>query len=140
MGRSGTVTERLNVPDPAEKTITLPARPSSAAEARDFVRSLLRVSRNHELEDAALLCVTELVANVSLHTDSPTCVVKVIDADDELLIEVLDQASDAPVLSDTPPGAEHGRGLHIIDALVDEWGVRQFPHDGKSIWLKLAPR
>ena len=129
--------EREGVPDPAEKRITLPAVPSSAATAREFVRQLLRKSRHPSLEDAALLCVTEVVANVASHTSSQNCVVTIIDEPGNLLIEVTDEAADLPILGPAQPEAEHGRGLRIVDALAGEWGVRRRPDAGKSIWLRL---
>lgn len=129
--------EREHVPDTAEKTIVLPAEPASAARAREFVRSLLRRSRHQSLEDAALLCVTELVANVSIHTRSQQCVITVVDQPRDLVIEVADEASEPPVLQTERTGSEHGRGLFIVDALAGDWGVRQKPDDGKSVWLRL---
>jgi anti-sigma regulatory factor (Ser/Thr protein kinase) len=129
--------ERANVPGTAEKTIVLPAEPASAARAREFVRSLLRRSRHSALEEVALLCVTELVANVSLHTDSRHCVLRVVDGPGDLLIEVGDEAGHMPMLEPAPPDADHGRGLRIIEALAGEWGVRRTPGDGKQIWFRL---
>lgn len=124
-------------PDSAE-TITLPAEPSSAARAREFVRGFLQLSAHRVLEDAALLCVTELVANVSCHTGSTSCVIRLVDEPEDLLIEVADEASAPPVMTSPPADSEHGRGLHIIDALAGEWGVRAHPGDGKCIWLRLC--
>lgn len=130
--------ERKDVPEPAEKTITLPAEPSSAAVAREFVRRLLRRSRHRSLEDAALLCVTELVANVTRHTTSSTCVITLIDHPDDLQIEVADEMPEMPTVAPAAPEAEQGRGLVIVDKLAREWGVRRVPDDGKCIWLRLA--
>ncbi len=101
----------------------LPAEPASAARARDFVRSLLRSSRHRALEDAALLCVTELVANVAVHTRSRQCVITLVDEPDDVLIEVADEAAEPPVLRGRMSGAEHGRGLFIINALAGEEGA-----------------
>ncbi|HET6965107.1 MAG TPA: ATP-binding protein [Acidimicrobiales bacterium] len=129
--------ERAHVPDTAETTITLPAEPASAARAREFVRSLLRRSRHKALEDAALLCVSELVANVSVHTRSKQCVITLVDEPDDVIIEVADEANEPPVLQKDGQQSDHGRGLHIIEALAGEWGVRQRPDDGKSVWLRI---
>lgn len=119
--------------------IDLPAEPASAARAREFVRSLLRRSRNRDLEDVALICVSELVANVSEHTSSRRCVVRVLDRPEELLIEVADDAADiVPSAGAAPRLAEHGRGLQIIDALAREWGIRRQVGDGKCVWLRLC--
>lgn len=131
------MTEGTGVPAPGARTIVLPAEPSSAAIARQFVRDLLHGSRHDGLEEAALLCVTELVANVSCHTGSHDCVVTVVDEPNELLIEVADTAGEMPAM-ETPPGlSEHGRGLRIIDALAGEWGVCRRP-PGKAVWIRLT--
>lgn len=130
--------ERDGVPDTAGKTIVLPAEPASAARAREFVRSLLRSSRHRGLEDAALLCVTELVANVAIHTHSPRCVITLVDEPDDVLIEVADEEFERPVMRTAMSGAEHGRGLFIINALAGEWGVRGRDGDGKTVWLRLC--
>jgi anti-sigma regulatory factor (Ser/Thr protein kinase) len=119
-------------------TIRLPANPSGAAAARQFVRHVLETSRHGALEDAALLCVTELVANVSRHTCSTSCVIRLVDEPHDLLIEVADDASDLPVLNQLPAGAESGRGLQIINALAGEWGVRRQVDIGKCVWLRLC--
>lgn len=117
--------------------IRLAADPASAAVARDFVRQQLQGTSHQSLADAAMLCVTELVANVARHTDCSTCVVKVLDEPEDVLIEVIDEAPEAPFVRDTPPMAEHGRGLQIIDALAGEWGVKDLRPTGKAVWLRL---
>ena len=130
--------ERTDGPRAAAATIVLPAEPASAARAREFVRRLVRRSDHRELEDAAMLCVTELVANVARHTDSHECVVTVVDEPEDLLIEVADHAGNLPVIESPGRMAEHGRGLRIVDALAQEWGVRGASDDGKCVWLRLG--
>jgi anti-sigma regulatory factor (Ser/Thr protein kinase) len=122
-----------------EQAIVLPAEAGSAVQARQFVRDCLRWnSRRGAVEDAALLCVTELVANVARHTPARECVVKVVEDNGDLTIEVTDDYSGVPAIADpSDPMEEAGRGLRIVDALAGEWGVRPHPGDGKSIWLRL---
>ena len=132
--------ERADVPGSAEETIVLPAEPASAARAREFVRSLVRKSDHRELEEAAVLCVTELVANVAMHTDSRECTVTFVDEPDDILIEVADQDRQAPTMERPGRMAEGGRGLRIVDALAGEWGFRRARGDGKSVWLRLCPQ
>ena len=33
--------------------------------------------------------------------------------------------------------ATHGRGLALVEAVSDRWGVEQVPDGGKAIWLEL---
>lgn len=129
---------RDNVSPSAEETITLPAEPASAALARTFVRDFISRSSHRALEDAALLCVTELVANVSAHTGSAECVLTVRDAPGELTIEVCDDTHELPAVESAPAFAEHGRGLRIIAALAGEWGVRRYSDHHKAVWLRLC--
>lgn len=123
-----------------QTTIVLPAEPASAARAREFVRDLVRQSHHQGLEDAAVLCVTELVANVSLHTDSTECAVTVVDEPEDILIEVADGDGSCPTLEHPARLAEHGRGLGIVDALAGEWGVEPCREAGKSVWARLRAR
>jgi signal transduction histidine kinase len=122
-----------------EQAIVLPAEATSAVQARQFVRDCLRRNRRRRtIEDAALLCVTELVANVARHTSSRECVVKVVQDNGDLTIEVQDDFGGIPAIIEArDPMEETGRGLRIVDALAGEWGVRPLPGDGKSIWLRL---
>lgn len=127
-----------DVPEAAEETIVLPAEPASAARARDFVRRLIRRSRHRELEEAAVLCVTELVANVAMHTDSAECTVTFVEEPGDILIEVADHDRSEPMMERPGRMAEHGRGLRIIDSLAGEWGFHRSRGDGKSVWLRLC--
>jgi hypothetical protein len=34
----------------------------------------------------------------------------------------------------------HGRGLCIVDALADAWGVEPDPVQGKTVWFELGTR
>jgi hypothetical protein len=57
-----------------------------------------------------------------------------------LLLTVSDPDDRAPVLA---PGAgsgleEHGRGLHIVDALSEAWGWTPTPPAGKTVWARLS--
>jgi len=52
-------------------------------------------------------------------------------------IVVSDSSSGGPVLRDTPPGDERGRGLQIVEALSAHWGWH--PQDGgKAVFAILA--
>lgn len=120
------------------ETIRLPAEAASAAAARRFVRGMLHRSHHGSLEDAALLCVTELVANVTVHTDSSECLVTVRSATRDVTIEVSDAATEMPAMEPAPLYAEHGRGLNIVDAVSCEWGVSPGAGRCKSVWARLC--
>ncbi|GAA3204512.1 ATP-binding protein [Streptomyces virens] len=119
--------------------------PEGLARARSFTRDTLRDwSLGHRCDDATLV-MTELAANAVTHA-APRCA----GAPDvrlgfrlepaHLLLTVSDPDDRAPVLA---PGAgsgleEHGRGLHIVDALSEAWGWTPTPPAGKTVWARLS--
>jgi len=105
--------------------------------AREFVRGLLQESRHLTLKDAAVLCVSELVANVVLHSSATECVVRLAYTPADVTIEVADEGPGRPVLEPSRPRSEHGRGMLIIDNISDDWGVRDLGRNGKSVWVRL---
>jgi hypothetical protein len=40
----------------------------------------------------------------------------------------------------TPVDAESGRGLLLVTALADRWGVEPYPPGGKTVWAECACR
>jgi hypothetical protein len=55
-----------------------------------------------------------------------------------LRIDVFDAGAGTPEPQPESSTEEHGRGLHLIDALADAWGLEQIPGDGKLVWAELA--
>jgi anti-sigma regulatory factor (Ser/Thr protein kinase) len=89
-----------------------------------------------ELADAAAVLVTELVTNVFLHARTD-CLVHAEFDHPVLKVTVTDE--DNQELEPQPPSdtAEEGRGLAIVAALADTWGIRR--SDGaKSVWFRLG--
>jgi anti-sigma regulatory factor (Ser/Thr protein kinase) len=121
-----------------DQSISLPADPASAAEARRFVRAVIEDTPHRRLQDAALLCVSELVANVSRHTGASECRLTVRVGEDDLTIEVSDDFPGSPAIPPAAADSEQGRGLRIVDALAGEWGVRRYAPGGKAVWLRLS--
>nr|WP_223832813.1 ATP-binding protein [Streptomyces venezuelae] len=120
------------------------AAPEEVAALRRLLRLHLGVWGLHELVDAAQLCVTELVTNVVTHVGvgTPTRLAVAM-RDTYLRIEVQDPDAKAlpTLLSGTQwmpqlGEAESGRGLALVDAVADRWGV-QPRADGKVTWCEL---
>ncbi|MFJ5528721.1 ATP-binding protein [Streptomyces sp. NPDC093261] len=90
-----------------------------------------------ELADAAELGVSELVANVVRHVPDRRCTVLVLRQTEGVRVEVTDGFS-APVSARTevPEDSEGGRGLLLLDAVVDKWGVESEPSGGKTVWFE----
>src|SRR5438094_2270645 len=94
---------------PIEQSTTLAPDPSSAAEARRFVRSALAEWGASRLDDAATLLVTELVTNAVLHT-RPAPAVTARMAGRRLRAEVADDNPAPPGRQHYTPRAGPGRG------------------------------
>jgi anti-sigma regulatory factor (Ser/Thr protein kinase) len=120
----------------------LPHHPTSAAAARRAVRSELAGSGFgvHDVE----LMVTELVTNAVRHARPPISVQLDIEPQ-TLRVEVLDGGGPAPVMTDGAGTGElgatstGGRGLVLVDALADTWGVDGDPPGGKGVWFQVGP-
>lgn len=55
-----------------------------------------------------------------------------------LRIEVTDTRGDRlPSVRLPPPDAESGRGLVLVDALADRWGVTPGPRPRKTVWAEI---
>ncbi|MFI9255594.1 ATP-binding protein [Streptomyces sp. NPDC053069] len=61
--------------------------------------------------------------------------------DGTLRIEVTDPRGDrAPCLHDpVAEASETGRGLRIVAAYADRWGVEEAPANAKTVWAELVP-
>lgn len=115
------------------------------AEAQE-IAGLRRVMRLHlsrwglpKLIDAAQLCVTELVANVVRHVgpETPTTLAVSMNGTN-LRIEVHDPDTRAlPTLMAARDDDEAGRGVALVDATADRWGV-VLHADSKVTWCELA--
>ncbi|MGP4003791.1 ATP-binding protein [Streptomyces sp. 8N706] len=120
----------------------LPALRTSVAEARRRTLERLRAwGADQECRDSAELIVSELVTNAVRHTDSEKigCELRVLGA--RLRVEVTDEGCTA---TEPHPGSgdvdgESGRGLLLVDALSEEWGVRPGENGrGHVVWAELA--
>lgn len=89
--------------------------------------------------DEAQLCVSELVANVITHVGAGTpTTLSVLMNGTFLRIEVRDPDSRAlPTLVAADVEAEGGRGMALVAAVTDRWGVSLLG-DGKVTWCELA--
>ncbi|SFP91951.1 ATP-binding protein [Actinomadura madurae] len=92
--------------------------------ARRLVRErAAKVVADDTLLDDVELMAAEAVANAILH-GSGLVTVDVATDGERLRVEIAD---DGPAQSDPHrrPRLDHGRGLTVIDALADEWGLDQ---------------
>ncbi|WP_405644579.1 ATP-binding protein [Streptomyces uncialis] len=90
--------------------------------------------------DPAALVVAELAANAALHgSDRRTGFrLSLSVTDTALRIEVSDSAGDRMPGAGLPAaGAESGRGLLLVEALAERWGVTPGPPPGKTVWAEV---
>jgi anti-sigma regulatory factor (Ser/Thr protein kinase) len=115
--------------------LVLEPTPESVRRGRELVRKTLMTADPDRAEVATVL-VDEMLANAVRHGEPPI-VLTLSDSSGILTVEVRDSGSGLPVVRPADHDAESGRGLHIIEALADRWGVTQL-HEGKAVWFQLA--
>ncbi|MBC2904972.1 ATP-binding protein [Streptomyces cupreus] len=110
------------------------------------VPALRRITRLHlthwgllDVLENAQLCVSELATNVVKHVGlGAPAVLAVCMNGTKLHLEVQDPYADAvPILECAGTQDEGGRGLELIDAMSERWGVRR-TSTGKATWCELA--
>jgi anti-sigma regulatory factor (Ser/Thr protein kinase) len=108
--------------------------------ARRFVaRTLAERGRDEApVIDDARLVVSELATNAVIHARTPFRV-SVRFAPATIRIAVHDRSLSEPVILDVPPTAPSGRGLRLIAAIADSWGIEPTA-DGKAVWAVLPVR
>jgi len=101
--------------------------------ARVIVRAGLRYWGRPGLIESADVLVTELVTNALEHGLGDVGL-RVYLTDTHLLIEVRDGSHQLPVLGEASLDDEDGRGLFLVAAIADRWGVSS---DGMTTWCSL---
>jgi anti-sigma regulatory factor (Ser/Thr protein kinase) len=119
-----------------EAQASFPAQVGSATAARDFVERVLQGWGRHGLVEDARLLVSELVINAVVHAGSVSSV-HVDDRDGTVRVEVRDESPLLPEIQPFSPSAPSGRGLMIVSALADSWGV-DAAEDHKVVWFELV--
>jgi anti-sigma regulatory factor (Ser/Thr protein kinase) len=86
--------------------------------------------------DVVALLVSELVTNAIRH-GRPPLTIRAEHSDGSVTVGVEDASSTVPVpVEDTSWDASGGRGLHLVEALADGWGVIR-NGNGKRVWFRL---
>ena len=116
----------------------LRAGPRAAAIARELTRTTLRRWRITESAGVAdiILMVDELVTNAVTHGSGPVRL-RLSIAGSRVSGEVTDAGPRFPEPGRPGPDAEAGRGLLLVTALADEFGVVPGGH-GKIVWFTLT--
>ena len=132
-------------------SVTVPPHAESSGRARRLVAGHLRdwLVPEDIIADAALM-LAEAVTNAIVHagTDSTISVVLSDEHLDVMVTDLTPRQPSGPSRLTQPPSAgagagaragplaESGRGLQIIDALAQSWGVLDLAV-GKQLWFRL---
>ncbi|MER7741178.1 ATP-binding protein [Streptomyces sp. NPDC096538] len=110
----------------------------SARHLRRILRLYLDGSGLVGVADAAELALTELVANVVRHVPGRRCRICFLLKPGGVRVEVADGCARLPVRGGGEGlEGEGGRGLVIVDAVTDRWGVDVRPGgSGKTVWFE----
>jgi anti-sigma regulatory factor (Ser/Thr protein kinase) len=99
-----------------------------------------RLLRGCPVADDVILCVSELATNAAVHSDSRSGGTFTVRTEScpgaDVRIEVEDAGG--PWVT-SAPDPTHGRGLDIVRALADDWGVTTTPA-GRAVWARITWR
>ncbi len=121
----------------AHATLELAPALASVRRARQFASEKVTEWELPELLDDAILVVSELTANAITHANSH-CRLRLSVTRTALRIEVIDTGQGTPEPQLPSTTAEHGRGLHLVDALTSAWGMEILDSDEKLVWAEFA--
>jgi anti-sigma regulatory factor (Ser/Thr protein kinase) len=128
-------TRSLPRPEPAR--IALPRSPSSVGLARRFIKARAAAwSFPEQASEQLVLIGSELVTNAVLHARTGLTLTLEL-RDDRVRISVKDQSRAPATLRHYRLDALTGRGLGVVAALSDTWGVSAAA-DGKVVWAELG--
>lgn len=123
-------------------TWAFPAERGRAEQVRRLVGAHLRYWKQDRVAGDVVLATEEAFTNAVLHgsrSAADTVQVELKCSDGHLRVAISDGSPSLPIFrDDVDPLAEGGRGLTIIAALSDGWGVE--PADegpGKTFWFAL---
>jgi anti-sigma regulatory factor (Ser/Thr protein kinase) len=112
---------------------SFPAEARSVPAARAWVLS--QIGEVDGVPERCKLAVSELASNAVLHARTPFTIEATNDGS-TVYVAVGDESRVVPTVKAHDLYATGGRGLLLVDALVDRWGTRREP-DGKVVWFEI---
>lgn len=109
--------------------------PASAGVARRFLRAALREWKWEGPTDELVLAANEVVTNAVVHARS-SFTLTLLESNGRTRVEVRDRSFREPLRLATAGPTTSGRGLELVDRLVDTWGV-EMADDGKIVWFEM---
>jgi PAS domain S-box-containing protein len=135
---------RADLPDVPDVPALSPDRAAHTSPGEDSPQFSAASTDHGPSVDAALdvsvvadaeLAVSEIVTNALVHAGTPVDVTTLVD-ELTVRVEVGDGSPHLPDARDYDDLAGTGRGLRLLDELVDVWGVTPRV-DGKVVWFEL---
>lgn len=130
---------------PTSSSMAVPHGPAGVGKARHRMRDQLRTGGVSEsVIDDAVLILSELLSNACKHGrplgealagDGDVRAAWRVDSGGRLIVEVTDGGGPTRPVPATPSVTAHGgRGLNIITALANDWGVRDDTRGEVTVW------
>ncbi|MGI5426986.1 ATP-binding protein [Streptomyces sp. CA-179760] len=131
---------------PTSSSMAVPHGPAGVGKARHRMRSQLHSGGVADsVIDDAVLILSELLSNACKHGrplgdalsgDGDVRAAWCVDPAGRLIVEVTDGGGPTRPAPATPSVTAHGgRGLNIITALADDWGVRDDIRGEVTVWV-----
>jgi anti-sigma regulatory factor (Ser/Thr protein kinase) len=117
--------------------LSLPAGPRSPQQARAMVKDVCGGRVPDTVARDATLVVSELATNAVRHAGEPIEVISLLTRE-RLVVAVHDSSPAAPVVAGAGQWHESGRGLVIVEAVSQTWGVHTQDGDGKTVWSSFS--
>ena len=127
---------------PTGATASLPRHPRAARQARQVLETVS--ASEGVLGYTAALLLSEVVSNAVRHSEGATLQLAVTwqETDRALVVAVFDCNAHMRDGVRSRDGAaddlETGRGIDLLDALADDWGVSTVGDSGKWVWFRLT--
>ncbi|GAA3737719.1 anti-sigma regulatory factor (Ser/Thr protein kinase) [Spinactinospora alkalitolerans] len=118
-----------------------PGHPTSVRDVRRFITN--RLEDCPRKDDAALLA-SELATNAIEHSLSGNWTTGFLvsiehTTSEGVRVAVQDAGSweSSPAMTEPSPGAEHGRGLYLVEVIADRWSAAKGRPGDQTVWFEL---
>ena len=117
--------------------LALPSDASAVRLARQVTRDTLAAWQLGQLEEDAVLLVSELVTNAVRHArDTGAIGLELASTGTRLRVEIQDGDPNWRQMNSVADCDESGYGFLVVDSLADRWGLRRVCA-GKAVWAEL---
>ncbi|TYK50842.1 ATP-binding protein [Actinomadura decatromicini] len=127
----------------AKGSLRLPTEVGSVPVGRQWLRDVLgrECGAGHPAIDDALQALSEILTNAVLHGTGPDVRVAYTLVGEWAEVSVHNRVRPGEVQprrrTPAPPSAESGRGLDLVEAFSDQWGITVLPEDEIKVWFRV---